>query len=117
MLRFGHIEIFVTDVKRAQEFYTGILGFDLVDTQDDQFVWLRAGEMELLLRPGSPPKSPLTYREAASAVVLYTHDLAATKERLEVRGLRFLGTDGSPGCLTFQDPEGNWLQLVNPDDH
>ena len=117
MLRFGHVEIFVTDVKRAQVFYTEVLGLDLIDVQDDQFVWLRAGAVELLLRPGNPPSSALTYRDSASAVVLYTDNLSATKERLEMRGLRFLGTDGSPGCLTFQDPEGNWLQLVNPDDH
>ena len=37
--------------------------------------------------------------------------------RLEEKGLRFRGNDGSHKCPTFTDPDGNWFQLVDPSDH
>ncbi len=94
-IKLGHIEVFVKDPMASKEFYSGVLGFELDKIQQDKFVWLRAGEYTILLRP------------------------AAESERtdLENKGLVFKGTDGSERCLTFTDPDGNWFQLVNPDEH
>ena len=44
-------------------------------------------------------------------MVLYTDDLTATSARLAEHGIQIRGDDG-PGCLTFTDPDGHWLQLV-----
>jgi catechol 2,3-dioxygenase-like lactoylglutathione lyase family enzyme len=115
-MRFGHLEVFVTDPARAQEFYTQVLGFDLVAVQGSDFVWVKIGEIELLLRRGRPAAPASAYQSASSALVLYTNDLDRTAEQLRQRGLRFAGTDGSDRSLTFTDPDGNWFQLANPDE-
>ena len=44
MIRFGHTEIFVREPLISKDFYEKILGFDLVEVQNDIFVWLRLGE-------------------------------------------------------------------------
>ena len=49
-------------------------------------------------------------------ITLYAEDLPATKNELEIKGLVFKGFDGSENCLTFTDPDGNWFQLVNPNE-
>lgn len=103
------------DVARARTFYEGVLGATVTDVQHDgKVVWLRLGELVLLLRPGAPPPAPATYQAAPAALVLYCDDLDATAAALRARGLKFAGTDGSPRCLTFRDPDGHWFQLVDP---
>ena len=80
-------------------------------------VWVKLGQVEILLRPGdAPPREP-SYERAAAAIVLYTNDLLATAKQLRARGLKFEGCDGSDKCPTFRDPDGHWFQLVNPSDH
>lgn len=115
-LRAGHVELFVADVARARDFYAGALGFEVLDEQG-AVVWLRSGDLELLLRPGEAAERATRYGDAASALVLYTGDLPAAIRALEARGVRFRGHDGSPKCPTFTDPDGHWLQLVDPSDH
>ncbi|MCE9583720.1 MAG: VOC family protein [Planctomycetes bacterium] len=114
--RVGHLEIFVTDPSRAKEFYRNVLGFEIGDIQHEgKVVWMTKGELTILLRPGSPA-APATYQESTVAIVLYTDDLDAEMKDLKNRGLVFKGTDGSDRCLTFTDPDGNWFQLVNPEE-
>ncbi len=116
-MRVGHIELFVRDPLASRAFYEDVLGGDVVAVQGRQFVWIKLGDMELLLRPGvaGPPTS--TYRDAASGTVLYTDDLPAEAQKLRARGLSFAGTDGSDDCLTFTDPDGHWFMLVDPASH
>lgn len=111
----GHIELFVTDVRKSYNFYREILGCTLVSDQDS-VVWLMFGSIEILLRPGKPPVSE-RYSSAAFGLVLYTDNLSESKKLLENKGVVFKGTDGSDKCLTFTDPDGHWFQLVNPNDH
>jgi catechol 2,3-dioxygenase-like lactoylglutathione lyase family enzyme len=116
-VRFGHIEIFASDVARSTTFYRDVLGFDVTATQADRFVWLQKGDLEILLRPGRPPQPACRYEDAPLGVVLYTDDLDGAVEGLRRRGLHFRGTVDSEKCPAFVDPDGNWLQLVDPDDH
>ncbi|MCI0450468.1 MAG: VOC family protein [Chlorobi bacterium] len=51
--KLGHLEIFVKEPLKAKDFYINILGFELVETQDEKFVWLKMGDSLILLRPGS----------------------------------------------------------------
>ena len=73
--------------------------------------------MEILIRPGQPPTPVESYEDAAKGIVFYTDNLAATTIELEGRGLRFKGTVDTEKCLSFTDLDGNWVQLVNPNDH
>ena len=114
-MRLGHIELFVRDPLASREFYEKILGFEVVAVQGPN-LWLKIGGVEVLLRPGTGP-AVRDYGSAATGLVIYTDNIAATAAQLEERGLTSSGTDGSDKCLTFRDPHGHWFQLVNPNDH
>ena len=113
-MRLGHIEMFVRDPLASRDFFRDVLGFQVLDVQADQYVWLRLGQQEILLRPDRRAERPGTYRDASVALVLYTDDLDREARELEARGLEFHGSEGSDRCLTFQDPDGHWFQLVDP---
>jgi catechol 2,3-dioxygenase-like lactoylglutathione lyase family enzyme len=116
-MRFGHIEIFAQDPLRSLEFYQHVLGFELVSIQSNQLIWLRKGDLEILLRPGQPPTPTSHYENSALGLVWYTEQLEQVLENLKQRGLEIKGTVDSDKCYTFTDPDGNWFQLVDPDDH
>lgn len=113
-LRPGHWELFCADTAKAREFYTRILGAQVLEEQDGGYVWLLLGSLEILLRPGRG-ESAAAYAEASQGLVLYTEDLPGTRAALLKRGLVFSGNDGHPDCPTFRDPDGHWFQLVDPD--
>lgn len=121
-IKMGHIEVFVKDPMASKEFYCSVLGFELDTIQQDKFVWLRAGDYTILLRPAAESEAAnnsrgAEYSSAEKGFVLYTNDLESARKDLENKGLVFKGTDGSERCLTFTDPDGNWFQLVNPAEH
>jgi catechol 2,3-dioxygenase-like lactoylglutathione lyase family enzyme len=124
-MKIGHIELFVADIGRARNFYEHTLGCELVAVQAEQFIWLKLGEIELLLRPGRRQPHPASeedasheaasYEDASSGIVLYTNHLEETATGLEQRGVQFSET--ADGCLAFCDPDGHWFQLVDPESH
>ena len=116
-MKLGHIELLVRDPIAAKDFYVHVLGFDLVDVQDEKYVWMTAGSLSILLRPGKRTDAAVNYADASSGLVLYCDDLDRTSAELTARGLDFRGNDGSIKCLTFTDLDGHWFQLVNPNDH
>ncbi len=113
MLQLGHVELFAADTEAARDFYVDILGARLVSDQRPYF-WVAFGEREILLRPGAGPRAD-TYGGAGTALVLYTDDLPAALARLAHAGLEPTAHDGCPECPVFQDPDGHWIQIVNPD--
>ena len=113
-MKFGHIELFVRDPLKARQFYEGVLGFEVVYVQGDEFVWLKIHAIEILLRRGTPPPAAPDYGHSAAAIVLYTDNLAETANQLLERGLVFNGYDGTDDCPTFTDLDGNWFQLASP---
>lgn len=117
-MKLGHFEIFVRDPKASLAFYRDVLGFKLVQEQGDRYVWIRSGSKEVLLRPASEERlsGAPAYGQARIALVLYTHDLEAAKQDLARQGVTIRDVDGSPDCPVFTDPDGNWIQLVNPHD-
>lgn len=116
-LEVGHIELFVNDPLASGEFYRDILEFEEIETQNGQFVWMQKDNMKLLLRPTLSPLQSHDYQSSNVGFVIYTNNLERAVRKLETKGLRFRGTDGSDKCLTFTDPDGHWFQLVNPDEH
>ena len=113
-MQIGHIEIFVRDIAAARRFYVDVLGCTHHHPQMEHVAWLTLGDVTLLLRPGRVADGVEAYAGSHTATVLYTDDLDATMAGLTERGLTFRGTDGSDRCPTFTDPDGNWFQLVNP---
>ena len=115
-MRIGHIELFVRDPLASRDFYELVLGFEVVAVQGTN-VWVKLGDVEILLRRGSGASGGATYASATAGIVLYVDDLPAARAQLESRGLTFDGCDGGEKCPTFRDPDGHWFQLVNPQEH
>ena len=112
-MKLGHIEIMATDPGASRRFYE-TLGFELVVIQGEgAFVWMGLGDGEILLRRGEPPAPAKSYREGPVALVLYVDSLDAELARLAAAGLAPVDHDGD-GCPLFRDPDGNWIQVVEP---
>ena len=47
----GHIELFVTDPQASRQFYEVVLGFEVTAVQEQQFVWLQLGQLEIFASP------------------------------------------------------------------
>ena len=77
-LKLGHIELFVRDPARSRDFYRDVLGFEVVAQQGDKHIWLKSGEIEILLRPGIESPTAKNYQEATVGFVMYTDDLSST---------------------------------------
>lgn len=115
-MKIGHIELFVADPLKSKDFYVEVLGFEEVAVQGGKYAWVKLGDTEILLRPGKNPSPAPDYQHTPQGITLYTDDLQKTMDELKSRGLEFKGSDGSEKCPTFTDPDGNWFQLVNPED-
>jgi catechol 2,3-dioxygenase-like lactoylglutathione lyase family enzyme len=113
----GHVEILARDVAASERFYVGGLGFEVTERQGPSAVWLRAGPASLLLRAGEPGPRASAYATSGTALVVYTDDLPGTLARLARAGVAPCGTDGGPECPLVRDPDGNWLQVVDPRTH
>jgi catechol 2,3-dioxygenase-like lactoylglutathione lyase family enzyme len=115
-MKLGHIEIFVQDPSASLAFYRDVLGAEVVAVQDGgRFVWVKLGDVELLMRPGQPQPAAASYGASRVGFVLYTEDLPARIAQLSARGVQFRGTDDPGGQPVFTDPDGHWFQLVDPD--
>ena len=117
-IKTGHIEIFVNEPQIAKDFYVNKLGCELVSEQSEgKIIWVKSGDMLILFRPGKGKETADSYNKTNVALVLYTDNLDNAIEHLKKKGVMFKGNDGSEKCPTFSDPFGNWIQLVNPEDH
>ncbi len=116
-LHTGHIELFVKNPLASMEFYKDVLEFEVLAIQHTNYVWIIKDTLEILLRPGGTDYESPTYSQAGVGLVFYTDNLEKTAHELETRGVVFCGTVDTEKCLTFKDSDGNWFQLVNPNDH
>ena len=121
-LRLQHLDHFgigVTDLERAERFYTEILGMTVQMRLPDQ-VLLRYGDgaCALFLTPERPPgrreviEHPLG--EPHHAFRITAADLARARGLFAERGVpHHAPIDwGDHDCLYFLDPDGNLLELV-----
>ena len=107
--RVGHIEVFVRDAPQSRDWYVEALGAKATADQGE-FQWVAIGETELLLRPGTGSRAK-EYRDSSVALVLYVPDAAGLETDLKDGGVDVTHGDNDD-CLTFQDPDGHWIQAV-----
>ena len=114
-MKLGHIELLVKDPLQSKSFYEDVLGFELVHNQDDKFIWLQSGGIEILLRPGQNIEHTDYFYHSSTNMVLYVDDVEKAKTQLLQNGIELRGEDQK--CPLFQDMDGNWFQLVNPNEN
>jgi glyoxylase I family protein len=120
---FHGVRYLVTDVKRAIDFYTTLLGFSLEHQQLPAFATVALGPLKIHLSgPGASGSRPLPGGERQSPggsnrVVLRVKELPTVIERLRSAGVAFRNAmETGPGGrqIQVQDPDGNPIELFEP---
>lgn len=118
------VRYIVEDVSAAVEFYTTLLGFELVERWGPPFALIKRDGLTIWLSgPASSarramPDGRLPEPGGWNRFVLAETDLAATVARLKEAGVVFRneivsGPGGSQ--IVFDDPSGNPVELFQPE--
>ena len=120
LLELDHFGLDVTDLGRAERFYTQILGLAVAQRFGRHQLLLRCGEQMLALfeRADLPPRvtdhieNPLGKGHHAFKVSLT--DLRTAQDTFRAHGVPTYGPIdwGDHDCLYFLDPDGNLLEIV-----
>lgn len=118
----------VADLQRSQDFYTRLLGYPLISS-DDRFCAFRTGERQvfLLFRKGSDPTGtqlPFGFIPAHGAdgqshiaFSVSKEDIPIWLARLQEQGIpvesQFTWPPGGVS-IYFRDPDGHLLELITP---
>ena len=121
--RLDHFGIEVSDLARAERFYTDVLGLATVARFGDQ-VLMQCGDQNLALfgvrRPSLTPdvrqqliSHPLG--KAHHAFRVSRTDFTAARERLSAANVESAAPIdwGDHDCIYFLDPDGNLLEIVS----
>jgi catechol 2,3-dioxygenase len=119
-VRIGHVHLKVADLRRALEFYSGVLGFELMQRLGDQAAFLSAGgyHHHIALNTweslgGSPPPegstglyhTAIVYPTRAALATALRRVLAA---RIPLEGAADHGVSES---IYLRDPDDNGVEL------
>ena len=119
VLRLDHVVLAVSDLQRAENFYTQLLGVQVERRlEKPKLVQLRVGESLLDLVPGSPhPTQPnmahYCFRIDPFDEAAITAHLKSLGIEVEVSGQRY-GADGHGPSIYLRDLDGNQLELKGP---
>jgi catechol 2,3-dioxygenase len=123
--RVGHVHLKVADLDRAIAFYSGVLGFDLVQRYGTQAAFLSAGGYHHHIglntwesKGGTPP--PPGHTGLYHTAFLYP-DRAALADacyRVAAAGIPFDGAadHGVSEAVYLRDPDGNGVELYRDRD-
>jgi catechol 2,3-dioxygenase-like lactoylglutathione lyase family enzyme len=117
--RLDHFGVDVTDLSRAERFYTEVLGMSVEMRLADQVLLsYGSGNCALFLKPDRAPggldqiANPLGKSHHCFEVA--EDELAQAQELFRDRGIPFHAPIdwGDHDCLYFLDPDGNLLEIV-----
>jgi len=124
--RLGHVFLVVSDAQRAKDFYTRVLGFEIIEEDPAHggvFMALREGGhvLDLVGIGGDAPPIPraieeIRPRHGVGHVAFEVEDktaFEASVAELRAKGVNILGaTDhASQESVYFCDPDGNVLEI------
>ncbi|MEX0287615.1 MAG: VOC family protein [Flavobacteriaceae bacterium] len=118
--RIGHVHLKVADIKRALEFYHGLLGFEVTTYHGEDAVFISAGgyHHHIGLNTWQSKNGPRPSKNATGlfhTAILYPNrkDLAIVLKRLNERGYPLTGAadHGVSEALYLDDPDGNGVEL------
>jgi catechol 2,3-dioxygenase-like lactoylglutathione lyase family enzyme len=120
----NHVSITVTDVAKAREFYTGVLGLQEIPRPAFDFpgIWYGLGNgLSLHVILNDQLVRPAVERETISAryphFALWTEDADRTAARLGQLGLPCRDVVSGPTGLRqifVKDPDGNMVEFIGP---
>jgi catechol 2,3-dioxygenase-like lactoylglutathione lyase family enzyme len=115
--------LYVTDIDRAERFYTDVIGLSRIGKQAGRHVFFRVGSGVLLLFQAAATrqtKSVPPHGADGEIHVCFTvpaAEYAAWKERVATRGIAVEQETVWPRgrSFYFRDPDGNLLELADAD--
>lgn len=115
-LGIRHVALFVSDLKKAEEFYRGALGYEVEWRPDPDNVYLTAGGQDnLALHKGAP--SAETRLDHFGVALRAAADVDAWHAHLKARGAVIVKEPKThrDGARSFyaKDPDGNVLQFIH----
>lgn len=118
--RIGHVHLKVADLQRALDFYTGLLGFELITMYGEEAAFISAGGyhhhigLNTWYSKGSPKASEKSVGLFHTAILYPKRkDLAVIFKRLTDAGYPLTGASdhGVSEALYLDDPDGNGVEL------
>lgn len=118
--RIGHVHLKVSDLKRALDFYCGLLGFELITTYGSQAAFISAGgyHHHIGLNTWHSLGAPRASRDGVGlyhTAILYPtrRDLAVALKRLLDVNYPLTGAadHGVSEAIYLDDPDGNGVEL------
>ena len=112
----GHIEICVSDLKRASKFYGGLFGWTVSPALPGYWMWMDKGTMGGGF--AEVPKSKI--RQGAIMFYVNVKDIEAVLKKAKALGGRIVGKKrtiegGEFGCIgELKDPFGNVVGVWSP---
>ena len=121
--KLDHFGVEVSDLARAERFYTEVLGLSVVTHLGDQVLLDCGGQNLALFHVARAPMSPAERQARISHPLGKGHhafrvsraDFAAARERLTEAGVESARPIdwGDHDCVYFLDPDGNLLEIVS----
>lgn len=122
--QLSHVSVTVTDVAKAREFYTGLLGLEEIPRPAFDFpgIWYSlGGELQLHIILNDRRVRPAVEREKIEArsphFALWTDDADATALKIGRLGLPCRDVVAGPTGLRqifVKDPDGNMVEFLGP---
>jgi catechol 2,3-dioxygenase len=118
--RIGHVHLKVSDIQKSLDFYSGLLGFELITMYGDQAAFISAGGyhhhigLNTWHSEGAPPAKKEGVGLYHTAIVYPTRkDLAIIYARLKENGYHLTGASdhGVSEALYLNDPDGHGVEL------
>jgi catechol 2,3-dioxygenase len=118
--RIGHVHLKVSNIQRSLDFYSGLLGFEIIMTYGDQAVFISAGgyHHHIGLNTWHSKDAPPAKKEGVGlyhTAILYPtrKDLARIYVRLHGVNYPLTGASdhGVSEALYMNDPDGNGVEL------
>ncbi|WP_320130609.1 VOC family protein [uncultured Sphaerochaeta sp.] len=119
MGNLAHIGIFVQDMKRSEDFYCGILGFNKESSYKNNIIFVRNGNLVLELICDGVDHKPENHNEkrhialACKNIEAVHSYLLENKIEIEQPGIVTLPDSGTNGCryFMFRGPEQERLEF------
>lgn len=115
---FHHWSVLVSDVGRALEFYTGLLGLSQDMTRPDlgyPGAWLQVGACQIHLLQLPDPAAGAALPEHGGRdrhMALWVDEIDSLKQSLEQASVPYTLSRSGRAALFCRDPDGNALEFI-----
>ena len=116
--RIGALAIYVTDLKKAKNFYSEILGFEISADLNPNLSFLRSKSGHINIYMEGDKKQALTNNQTCRLSFFLQAEKSASETYacLKAAGVKLLQDAPEPvgdetACFQFEDPDGNIIEV------